>query len=53
MFSDISNHTKNIITDPHCALIFDTTNGHTNPQEEARVGVIGKLKETNKKRLKA
>lgn len=33
-------------------MIFEATTVHTNPQEGARVGIIGKLKETNNKRPK-
>ena len=48
LFSDLSDHSRNIKTDPRASLLFERASRHQNPQRGPRVTILGHLKKTNK-----
>lgn len=46
LFSDISDHTRNIADDPRASLLIEETSRLKNPQTGPRVTVLGKIKPT-------
>ncbi len=48
LFSDLSDHSRNIKADPRASLLFERASGHRNPQRGPRVTILGNLKKTNK-----
>ena len=47
LFSTLSDHTRNLDTDPRGALLFEETSRLKNPQTGPRVTVLGKIRKTN------
>nr|WP_281392749.1 pyridoxamine 5'-phosphate oxidase family protein [Roseospira goensis] len=43
LLSDLSDHTRNLKADDRAALLFTEAGGHVNPQEDARVTLMGRL----------
>jgi putative heme iron utilization protein len=46
LFSDISDHTCNLKTDPRASVLVEQASGRKNPQTGQRVTLIGKIKKT-------
>jgi putative heme iron utilization protein len=51
LFSDMSDHTRNLMTDPRASLLFEQAHGRRNPQTGPRATVMGKIRKTNDKAL--
>lgn len=48
LFSDLSDHSRNLKTDPRASLLFERASSHRNPQRGPRVTILGHIKKTNK-----
>ncbi|MCF8483353.1 MAG: DUF2470 domain-containing protein [Rhodospirillum sp.] len=46
LLSTLSDHTRNLLADARVSLLFDDTEGQSNPQEGARVTVMGRVDRT-------
>ena len=51
LFSDMSDHTRNLTSDPRASLLFEQAHGRRNPQTGPRVTVMGRIRKTNDKAL--
>jgi putative heme iron utilization protein len=51
LFSDMSDHTRNLMTDPRASLLFEQAHGRRNPQTGPRATVMGKMSKNNDKAL--
>jgi putative heme iron utilization protein len=47
LLSTLSDHTRNLMVDARISLLFDDTNGLANPQEGARVTLLGRIDRTD------
>lgn len=52
LFSDLSDHTRNIKADPRASLLFEAASRRANPQTGPRVTVLGRVELTDDERLK-
>ncbi len=46
LISTLANHTRNLIADPRCSILFDGTDGLGDPLEGGRVSVFGRIEKT-------
>ena len=46
LFSDLSDHTRNLKADPRVSVLVEQASGRKNPQTGPRVSLIGKIKKT-------
>ncbi len=46
LFSDLSDHARNLASDPRASLLVEQTSGRKNPQTGPRVTLVGKIKKT-------
>ncbi|WP_413204223.1 HugZ family protein [Rhodospirillum sp. A1_3_36] len=46
LLSTLADHTRNLMDDARVSLLFDDSEGHSNPQEGARVTVLGRVDRT-------
>lgn len=52
LFSELSDHTRNIKADPRASLLFEAASRRANPQTGPRVTVMGRVEPTDDERLK-
>jgi putative heme iron utilization protein len=52
LFSDLSDHTRNLTAEPRAALLFEAASGRANPQTGPRVGVLGRIRRDDAERLR-
>ena len=48
LFSELSDHTRNLKADGRAALLFERASRHANPQRGPRVSVLGRIRPTRK-----
>lgn len=46
LFSDLSDHARNLAADPRACLLIEQTSGRKNPQTGPRISLVGKIKKT-------
>jgi len=46
LFSDLSDHARNLVADPRASLLVERTSGRKNPQTGPRITLVGKIKKT-------
>jgi putative heme iron utilization protein len=51
LLSGLSDHTRNVASDPRVSLLFDGTEGHANPQTGPRVTIVGTARRDDDPRL--
>lgn len=49
LFSDLSDHARNLMTDNRASLLVERTSGRNHPQTGPRVTLVGKIKKTKSK----
>lgn len=52
LLSGLSDHSRNIASDPRVSLLFDGTDGHANPQTGPRVTLMGRARRDDDPRLR-
>ena len=52
LFSDLSDHTKNLATDPRASLLVEEASRHANPQTAPRVTLVGRIDRDETPRLR-
>jgi len=50
LFSELSDHTRNLAADSRASLLFEHTSGRRNPQTGPRISVLGRIEKTKNKR---
>lgn len=50
LFSQLSDHTRNLAKDSRASLLFEQASGRRNPQTGPRISVLGRIKKTNNER---
>jgi hypothetical protein len=52
LFSDLSDHTRNLAADPRASLLFEQASRRANPQTGPRVSVLGRIARDDEPRLR-